>query len=128
MEEEAMRTDNASVSPHTFAEMGIKRRDRYAHTSQGLVHLTLSELSLVVTIEALEGKPVSKAELSDAIGRNPKTISRLLLRLRREGVLDAETRIRTDGGRDANAYRIAQGARPATTQEITSFEDGVRAK
>lgn len=119
------QTDVTAAGQATFATMGKARRDRYAKTPGGLVHLTLSELALVAAVEQMAGEVVSKAVLAENVGCTRKTASRLLTILRREGVLCSEEVTRSDGGRDANAYRIAPGVRPATTAEIDVVEEAL---
>lgn len=84
---------------------------RYVITEVGTFHLTPTELLLLRTLEELEGRSISKRDLADRLRRNPKVVSRLLSRLRHEGVIEAVPTFREDGGRAENFYHIAPGVR-----------------
>lgn len=96
----------------TFLQANGSSQRRYAITPQGTFHLTITELRILRTIELLAGRPVSRAELADHLGRNTKVVSRLISNLRREGVIVSEAVFGDDGAQLANRYHIAPGARP----------------
>lgn len=86
-------------------------------TSQGAFHLTVTELRILRTIELLAGRPVSRAELAEHLGRNTKVVSRLISNLRREGIIVSESVFGDNGAQLANRYRIAPGVRPLRAGE-----------
>lgn len=92
-----------------FAGMRYDTSYRYVVTEKGTFHLTPTELLLLRTLEELNGRSISKRELADRLRRNAKVVSRLLSRLRHEGVIETEATYRDDGGRAENHYRIAPG-------------------
>lgn len=47
---------------------------------------------IISFVERHDGKPCSKAQIAVALGRNEKTIDRLIARMRHEGILEAEPR------------------------------------
>ena len=55
-----------------------------------------------------EGKPCTKAEIAEALGRNRKTIDRLISQLRAEGLLVSQAMWSEDGGQLANIYRLGR--------------------
>lgn len=48
----------------------------------------------------------SKAQIAVALGRNEKTIDRLIARMRHEGILEAEPQWAENGGQLANTYHV----------------------
>lgn len=57
---------------------------------------------IISFVERHDGKPCSKAQIAVALGRNEKTIDRLIARMRHEGILEAEPQWSENGGRLAN--------------------------
>lgn len=53
-----------------------------------------------------EGKPCSKAMIAEALGRNQKTIDRLVANLRNQGLLVVEHAWADNGSQLANTYRL----------------------
>ena len=51
----------------------------------------------------------AKGDLAEELGRNKKTVDRLIARLRSEGLLVSEPVWDEHGGQRANVYRIASG-------------------
>lgn len=63
---------------------------------------------IVSFVERHEGKPCSKAQIAVALGRNEKTIDRLVAKMRHEGILIAEPQWAENGGQLANTYRVVR--------------------
>ena len=61
---------------------------------------------IISFVERHAGKPCSKAQIAVALGRNEKTIDRLIARMRHEGILDAEPLWAENGGQLANTYHV----------------------
>lgn len=80
---------------------------RIRYTAKGPVRLTPTEAQILAFIERHEGHPISKAQLAAALGRNEKTISRLLSRLRGYRLLVSEPAYAENGAQLANSYRLA---------------------
>lgn len=70
--------------------------------------LTPTERRIITYISEREGLPCSKAEIAEALGRNRKTIDRLVSHLRSEGLLVVEPVWGKDGAQLANVYRLAR--------------------
>ncbi|HIZ17947.1 MAG TPA: hypothetical protein IAA22_02385 [Candidatus Olsenella stercoravium] len=69
--------------------------------------LTPTERAIVLLVAELGGEPCSKARMAERLGRNEKTVDRLLSGLRRDGVISAEPAFAPSGGQLANSYRVA---------------------
>lgn len=80
---------------------------RVCYTQKGPVLLTPTEMQIIGFVRRHEGKPVSKAQIAAVLGRNEKTVSRLVSRLRQYGILEIEPSYAANGAQLANAYRIA---------------------
>lgn len=78
-------------------------------TPTGPVRLTPTEARIVEFI----GRPCSKAQIAAALGRNEKTVGRLLSHMRREGILVSEPIYADNGAQLANAYRMVDDDHPA---------------
>lgn len=76
------------------------------------LRLTPTERGILSYVVEHEGEPCSKAELAQVLGRNQKTIDRLVAHLRKEGYLVVERIWAADGGQGANVYRLGR-AHPA---------------
>lgn len=61
---------------------------------------------IISFVERHDGKPCSKAQIAVALGRNEKTIDRLIARMRHEGILEAEPQWADNGGQLANTYHV----------------------
>ena len=70
--------------------------------------LTPTERRIIAYVAEREGRPCSKAEIATALGRNRKTVDRLVSRLRTEGMLVSEPSWGENGGQLANTYRLAR--------------------
>lgn len=70
--------------------------------------LTPTERRILAYLAEREGKPCTKAEIAEALGRNRKTISRLISQLRAEGLLVSQATWSEDGGQLANVYRLGR--------------------
>lgn len=75
-------------------------------------HLTPTERRILAFVIENEGKPCSKAMIAKELGRNQKTIDRLVAHLRKEGYLVVEQTWAADGGQAANAYRLGRAPAP----------------
>ena len=67
-------------------------------TASGPVRLTPTEARIIEFIERHEDKPCSKAQIAAVLGRNEKTVDRLLSRMRREGIGEVDARLRRQRG------------------------------
>ena len=70
--------------------------------------LTPTERKILAFVIEHEGKPCSKAMIAEALGRNQKTIDRLITNLRNQGLLVVEHSWGENGGQLANTYRLAR--------------------
>lgn len=69
--------------------------------------LTPTERRIIAYISEREGFPCTKGEIAAALGRNRKTIDRLVSHLRADGLLVSEPAWAENGGQLANSYRLA---------------------
>lgn len=67
---------------------------------------TKTELQILRYIQRRDGKSCTKAQIAQALGRNEKTIDRLISGLRHDGMIVSEARFDEHGGQLANAYRL----------------------
>ena len=80
---------------------------REVTTGQGeLRHLTKTESAILSYLEERGDEPCSKAQIAKALGRNVKTIDRLVSGMRVDGLLTVEHRWADNGGQLANVYRL----------------------
>lgn len=89
--------------------MGDRSGDARANAEIRIVaprRLTPTERSILTFISEREGKPCTKRELALALGRNQKTIDRLVSNLRADGLLVSVSRWGEDGGQLANSYKL----------------------
>lgn len=77
-------------------------------TAMARARLTPTERKILEYVIEHEGKPCSKAQIAEALGRNQKTIDRLVANLRHEGLLVVEHAWGENGGQLANTYRLAR--------------------
>lgn len=70
--------------------------------------LTPTERRILVYIAEREGQPCTKAQIAQALGRNRKTIDRLVSQLRADGLLVSQPMWGEDGGQLANTYRLGR--------------------
>lgn len=68
--------------------------------------LTPTERRILAFVIEHEGKHCSKAMIAEALGRNKKTIDRLVANLKNEGLLVVEHTWSESGGQLANSYRL----------------------
>ncbi len=90
-----METD---TSPKSTAEFEAASAWRPTPTAKKIISF----------VERHEGKPCSKAQIAVALGRNEKTIDRLVAKMRHEGILVAEPQWAENGGQLANTYRVVR--------------------
>lgn len=83
---------------------------RIRNTPNGPVRLTPSEMQIIKFIERHEGYPCSKAQIAAAIGRNEKTVDRLLSRMRRDSLVVSQAVHSDNGAQLANVYRLTKWA------------------
>ena len=81
-------------------------------TAEGPVRLTPTEARIIEFIENHEGKPCSKAQIAAVLGRNEKTIDRLLSRMRREGIVVSTPVHAENGAQLVNVYEVVEEAWP----------------
>ena len=70
--------------------------------------LTKTEVAILAYVGEHEGELCSKAQIDEALGRNVKTVDRLVSALRSDGLLVVEPRWAETGGQLANAYRLGR--------------------
>lgn len=70
--------------------------------------LTPTERHILRYIAEREGRRCSKAQIAEALGRNQKTIDRLVSHLRAEGLVEATPVWDERGAQLANAYRLVR--------------------
>lgn len=68
--------------------------------------LTPTERAILAYLAERGGQPCTKAQIAAALGRNKKTINRLVTQLRNDGLLISEPTWGEDGGQLANTYRL----------------------
>lgn len=100
------------------ARVRVPARMRICFTPKGPVRLTITEMQILSFVEHHEGKSYSKAQIAAALGRNEKTVSRLISRLRQYQILETEPSFAPSGAQLANVYRIAD---PLPGDESGSF-------
>ncbi|MBM6676276.1 winged helix-turn-helix domain-containing protein [Olsenella uli] len=83
---------------------------RIRNTPNGPIRLTPSELQIIKFLERHEGHPCSKAQIAAAIGRNEKTVNRLLSRMRRDQLVISQAVHSENGAQLANVYRLTKWA------------------
>ena len=69
--------------------------------------LTPTEGRIIVYLSQHEGESCTKAQIAEALGRNKKTIDRLIMRLRADGLIVSEPMWDERGGQVANRYRVS---------------------
>ena len=69
---------------------------------------TPTERRIIAYVAAHEGQPCTKAQIASTLGRNVKTVDRLVSRLRAEGVLVSTYMWGDNGAQLANTYRLAR--------------------
>lgn len=79
-----------------------------SHTAVEQRRLTPTERRILTYLAEREGQPCTKAQIADDLGRNRKTIDRLVSKLRAEGLLVSEPTWGEDGGQLANTYRLGR--------------------
>ena len=83
---------------------------RICFTPSGPVRLTPTEMQILSFVQRHEGRAYSKAQIAAALGRNEKTISRLISRLRQYQILETEPSYAENGAQLANVYRIVKAS------------------
>ena len=78
--------------------------------------LTPTEWRILLYISEHEGRSCSKNEMDEALGRNRKTIDRLVTHLRAEGIIESEPVWGKNGVQLGNAYRLTYQLGSARTQ------------
>lgn len=111
------RGDAAAMTP--LAEREPPRRKspalaRIRQTPNGPVRLTPTEVQILSFLGRHEGHPCSKAQIAAAIGRNEKTVDRLLSKMRRNQIVISEAVHSENGAQLANVYRLTKWADPRT--------------
>lgn len=79
-----------------------------AETREG-PHLTKTQRQIIDYLRAHRGEPCSKAQIARDIGRNAKTVDRLLSQLRRDGLVVSEACHSESGAQLPNLYRCVEG-------------------
>lgn len=91
---------------------GARGAKRIRMTAAGPVRLTPTEAKIIEFIERHAGRPCSKAKIALALGRNEKTVDRLLSRMRREGIVLSEPVHAENGAQLANVYTVVDEVWP----------------
>ena len=91
---------------------GTRGAKRIRMTAAGPVRLTPTEARIIEFIERHEGKPCSKAQIAAVLGRNEKTVDRLLSRMRREGIVISTPVHAENGAQLANVYEVVEESQP----------------
>lgn len=91
---------------------GARGAKRIRMTAAGPVRLTPTEARIIEFIERHEGKPCSKAQIAAVLGRNEKTVDRLLSRMRREGIVTSTPVHAENGAQLANVYEVVEESQP----------------
>lgn len=73
--------------------------------------LTPTETAILAMVGQHEGEPCSKAEIARELGRNQKTIDRLIAGLSKDGLLVVEHAWGKNGAQLANTYRLPRARR-----------------
>lgn len=81
---------------------------RICVTSEGCVRLTPTEVRILTFVGRNEGRGCSKRQIAEAVGRNEKTVSRSIHRLREYRVLEVEPVYGEHGMQLANMYWLAR--------------------
>lgn len=87
-------------------------RQRIRNTPNGLVRLTPTQMQILSFLAKHEGNPCSKSQIAAAIGRNEKTVDRLLSQMRRNGIVISEPMHSSNGAQLPNVYRLTRWAQP----------------
>lgn len=69
---------------------------------------TPTERRILAYLAEREGRPCSKREMAEALGRSQKTIDRLVSQLRAEGLLVSQPRWGENGSQLSNVYRLGR--------------------
>ena len=104
--------DSGKRRPDPGAQRRARRPKRIRMTAEGPVRLTPTEARIIEFIENHEGKPCSKAQIAAVLGRNEKTIDRLLSRMRREGIVVSTPVHAENGAQLANVYAVVDEVWP----------------
>ena len=104
---DARASGGATDEKRTRRARGAKR---IRMTAAGPVRLTPTEARIIEFIEQHEGRPCSKAQIAAVLGRNEKTIDRLLSRMRREGIVVSTPVHAENGAQLANVYTVVDEA------------------
>lgn len=89
------------AAPRSAASVG-----RIRQTPAGTVRLTPTEMQILSFLRRHEGHPCSKAQIAAALGKNEKTVDRLLSRMRRNQIVDSQAVHAANGAQLANVYRV----------------------
>ena len=72
--------------------------------------LTRTATQILSYIERHAGEVCTKADMARDLERNEKTVSRLLTKLRRDGLIEVESSFSENGSQVGNVYRLAPRA------------------
>ncbi len=95
----------------TTERVKVPAASRIRDTPNGPIRLTPTEMQIVNFIQRHEGHPCSKAQIAAAVGRNEKTVDRLLSHMRRNELVIAEAVHAANGAQLANLYRLTKWAK-----------------
>lgn len=80
--------------------------------------LTKTERQILRYVADHEGESCTKGELATALGRNKKTVDRLVSKLKADGMLAVDYAWDENGGQLANVYRLASEDSPFVAQTL----------
>lgn len=81
--------------------------------------LTKTERGILRYVAEHEGEPCTKGELAAVLGRNKKTIDRLVSKLKADGMLAVDYVWDDNGGQRANVYRLASESSSLVAQVLS---------
>lgn len=105
------RGGEASPAPKPAPARKVPASQRIRQTPDGPVRLTPTEMLIVSFLQRHEGYPCSKSQIAASVGRNEKTVDRLLSRLRRHGLVTSEAAYAESGAQLPNIYRLTKWAK-----------------
>lgn len=101
--------DSVSCSDAELAKAAkIPSFMRICYTPKGPVRLTPTEMQILSFVHRHEGHPLSKSQIATALGRNEKTVSRLISQLRQYQILEIQPVFADNGAQLANIYRLVE--------------------
>ncbi|MBM6775233.1 helix-turn-helix domain-containing protein [Olsenella profusa] len=104
------------------ARRKVPASKRIRQTPGGPVRLTPTEMLIISFLQRHEGYPCSKSQIAAAIGRNEKTVDRLLSRLRHHELVTSEAAYAESGAQLPNIYRLTKWAKTDARSSVWAGE------